>query len=231
MSEPDVSSACRAVRVLLADDHDILRQGLKLLLSLQPEIDVVGEARTGRETLKQTLELRPEVVVLDISMPDMDGLEACRQIRVQAPATAVLMLTMHENEDYFLQALHAGAAGYLVKRAAPPDLQMAILAVARGGVFLYPGLARVLLNAYAALSPGTPSVASTDQLHLLSARELEVLTLVARGYTNREIAEQLVLSVKTVQAHRASAMARLGLENVAHLVRFAMRSGLLPSDI
>jgi len=230
MPEPPVSCASSAVRVLLADDHEILRQGLKLLLSLQPEIDVVGEARTGRETVTQTLQLLPEVVVLDISMPDMDGLEACRQIRLQAPATGVLVLTMHESEDYFLQALRAGAAGYLVKRAAPPDLQMAILAVARGGVFLAPGLAPVLLKA----SARTPSAASEDlagQLRALSRRELEVLTLVARGYTNREIAEQLVLSVKTVQAHRASAMTRLGLENVTHLVRFAMRSGLLPSDI
>jgi DNA-binding NarL/FixJ family response regulator len=234
MPEPQSSRVCPAVRVLLADDHDILRQGLKLLLSLQPEITVVGEARTGRETVAQTLHLQPEVVVLDISMPDMDGLEACRQIRARAPASGVLMLTMHESEDYFLQALRAGAAGYLVKRAAPPDVQMAIMAVARGEVFLYPGLARALVNAYTATSSGTSPAENRGlarQLRVLSARELEVLTLVARGYTNREIAEQLVLSIKTVQAHRASVMARLGLENVAHLVRFAMRSGLLPSDI
>lgn len=222
------------VRVLLADDHDILRQGLKMLLSLQPEIAVVGEARTGKETVAQALELCPDVVVLDISMPDMDGLEACRQIRVRPSAPGVLMLTMHESEEYFFQALRAGAAGYLVKKAAPPDVQMAILAVARGGAFLYPGLARALVNAYTATSPaaqpaGGERIAQT--LRVLSPRELEVLKLVARGYTNQEIAEQLVLSIKTVQAHRANVMAKLGLENIAHLVRFAVRSGLLPSDI
>ncbi|HEY1349782.1 MAG TPA: response regulator transcription factor [Ktedonobacteraceae bacterium] len=228
----DSQQSC--VRVLLADDHDILRQGLKMLLSLQPEIAVVGEARTGRETVTQALSLRPDVVVLDISMPDIDGLEACRQIRARAPAPGVLMLTMHESEEFFFQALRAGAAGYLVKKAAPPDVQMAILAVARGGAFLYPGLARALVNAYTAVSPaaqpaGAERIAQT--LRVLSPRELEVLKLVARGYTNQEIAEQLVLSIKTVQAHRANVMAKLGLENIAHLVRFAVRSGLLPSDI
>lgn len=232
MSDLQLSAARPCVRVLLADDHEILRQGLKMLLSLQPEIAVVGEARTGRETVARTLELHPDVVVLDISMPDMDGLEACRQIRAHLPAPGVLMLTMHESEDYFFQALRAGAAGYLVKRAAPPDVQMAILAVARGGAFLYPGLARALVNAYTATSPAPPeNERITDKLRVLSPRELEVLRLVAAGYTNQEIADQLVLSIKTVQAHRASVMAKLGLENIAHLVRFAVRSGLLPSDI
>lgn len=228
---PDLQQS--RVRVLLADDHRLLRQGLRMLLSLQPEIDVVGEARTGREAVEQALRLQPDVVVLDISMPDMDGLEACRRLRARTPAPGVLMLTMHESEDYFFQALRAGAAGYLVKRAAPPDVQMAILAVARGGAFLYPGLARALVQAYTAASPASSSGEKriAEQLRALSPRELEVLKLVAGGATSQEIAEQLVLSVKTVQAHRASVMAKLGLENIAHLVRFAVRSGLLPSDI
>ena len=235
MSDPQISPARAAIHVLLADDHDILRQGLKMLLGLQPEIEVVGEARTGRETVEQTLQLRPDVVVLDISMPDMDGLEACKQIRARAPATNVLILTMHESEEYFFQALRAGAAGYLVKKAAPPDLQMAILSVAQGGAFLYPGLARALVNAYTATPPASPRAAGRDEgvaeeLRVLSPRELEVLKLVAEGHTNQEIADQLVLSIKTVQAHRANVMAKLGLENITQLVRFAVRYGLLPSD-
>ncbi len=235
MSEPQISPGHASIHVLLADDHDILRQGLKMLLSLQPEIEVVGEARTGKETVEQTLELRPDVVVLDISMPDMDGLEACKQIRAHAPATNVLILTMHESEEYFFQALRAGAAGYLVKKAAPPDLQMAILSVAQGGAFLYPGLAKALINAYTATPPASPQATGkneeiAEELRVLSPRELEVLKLVAEGHTNQEIADQLVLSIKTVQAHRANVMAKLGLENITQLVRFAMRSGLLPSE-
>ena len=232
----------RPVRVLLADDHDMLRQGLKMLLSLQPEIAVVGEARTGREALALTMEHHPDVVVLDISMPDMDGLETCAQIRAKAAATSVLMLTMHENEAYFFQALRAGAAGYLVKKAAPGDLQAAILAVARGESFLSPGLARALIRAYtsAPASPDVSPVQATagslqrpvaEALRVLSPRELEVLKLVAAGHTNQEIADLLVISIKTVQAHRASVMEKLDLENITQLVRFAIRYGLLPPDL
>lgn len=222
-------------RVLLADDHDILRQGLKMLLSLQPEIEVVGEARTGREAIVQTQNLHPHVVVLDISMPDIDGLEACREIRKSAPATNVLILTMHESEGYFFQALHAGASGYLVKKAAPTDLHMAILSVAQGGAFLYPGLAKALIHAYTHL-PRTQSDSAepthkTEELRVLSPREMEVLKLVAEGYTNQEIADQLVLSIKTVQAHRANVMEKLGLENIAQLVRFAIRYNLLSPEL
>ncbi|MEO7020976.1 MAG: response regulator transcription factor [Ktedonobacteraceae bacterium] len=220
------------IRVVLADDHDILRQGLKMLLSLQLEIEVVGEARTGREAVAQTLKHHPQVVVLDISMPDMDGLEACKQIRAQAPTTNVLILTMHESEEYFFQALRAGAAGYLVKKAAPTDLHMAILAVARGEAFLYPGLAKALIRAYTNASFTQPlATGKGEQLRVLSPRELEVLKLVAEGHTNQEIADQLVLSIKTVQAHRANVMEKLGLENITQLVRFAIRYGLLPPDL
>src|SRR5947209_18523311 len=153
-AEPGATST---IRVLLADDHDILRQGLKMLLSLQQDMQVVGEARTGRQAVAMVQQLQPDVIVLDISMPDMDGLEACQQIRSQQPATQVLILTMHESEEYFLQALRMGAAGYLVKKAAPTELHMAITAVARGGVFLYPGLARALVRAYVAYPSATPA--------------------------------------------------------------------------
>ncbi|HEY3993770.1 MAG TPA: response regulator transcription factor [Ktedonobacteraceae bacterium] len=225
------------VRVVLADDHDILRQGLKMLLGLQADIEVVGEARTGREAIELAHRLQPHVVVLDISMPDIDGLEACARIREQTSTTNVLILTMHESEEYFLRALRVGAAGYLVKKAAPPDLHMAILAVAQGGAFLYPGLAKTLIRAYTASTSSSSSPAHGQReplaqgLRVLSPRELEILKLVAEGHTNQEIADQLVLSIKTVQAHRANVMEKLGLENITQLVRFAIRYGLLPLDL
>lgn len=221
-------------RVLLADDHDILRQGLKLLLSLQPEeIQVVGEARTGREAVELARALQPDVVVMDITMPDMDGLEACRIIHRELPAISVLMLTMHESEEYFLQALRAGAAGYLVKKAAPTELRLAITSVAQGGAFLYPGLAKALIRGYIENLSAVPPVSrdSAPALHALTPREMEVLKLVAEGYTNQEIADQLVLSIKTVQAHRANVMEKLGLQNVTHLVRFAVRAGLIADEL
>src|SRR6266568_9413119 len=234
------TGATQPIHVLLADDHDILRQGLKLLLSLQQEMQVVGEARTGREAVEMACNLKPDVVVMDISMADMDGLEACRRIRSQQPATQVLILTMHESEDYFLQALRMGAAGYLVKKAAPSDLQAAVRAVAHGGAFLYPGLAKALIRAYLAQPPGTtPSLERQDitkranlaqELRMLTPREVEVLKLVAEGHTNQEIADQLVLSIKTVQAHRANVMEKLGLNDITHLVRFAISHGLIPPE-
>lgn len=228
---PGESGSTSPIRVLLADDHDILRQGLKMLLSLQQEMQVVGEARTGQEAVEMAQELQPDVVVMDITMPEMDGLEACRIIHNQQPATQVLFLTMHESEEYFLQSLRMGAAGYLVKKAAPTELQMAISEVARGGAFLYPGLAKALIRAYVEdAAPASPVQASNlaQELQVLTQRELEVLRLVAEGRTNQEIADQLVLSIKTVQAHRANVMEKLGLHDITKLVRFAVRHGLIP---
>src|SRR5579883_1907303 len=229
------------IRVLLADDHDILRQGLKMLLSLQKDLQVVGEARTGREAVALAQELQPDVIVLDISMPDMDGLEACRRIRSEQPATQVLILTMHESEEYFLQALRMGAAGYLVKKAAPADLCAAVRTIAHGGAFLYPGLAKSLIRAYLAPSnttttpdrkyPGeTKHAAPMPPLDVLTPREMEVLKMVAEGYTNQEIADRLVLSIKTVQAHRANVMEKLGLHDITQLVRFALLHRLIPPE-
>jgi RNA polymerase sigma factor (sigma-70 family) len=237
---PDDSPTTVLIRVLLADDHDILRQGLKMLLSMQQEMQVVGEARTGREAVLLTQELKPDVVVMDISMPDMDGLEACLLIRSQQPSTQVMMLTMHESEEYFLQALRMGAAGYLVKKAAPSDLSMAINAIAQGGAFLYPGLAKALIRSYVT-SPVPASPASHDHktmntsslaqaLRVLTPREVEVLRLVAEGRTNQEIADQLTLSIKTVQTHRANVMEKLDLRDITHLVRFAVRHGLIAPE-
>ena len=233
----ETASSLQLIRVLLADDHDLLRQGLRLLLGLQPEIQVVGEARTGREAVAQVDRLRPHVVVMDISMPDMDGLEACCTIRAQNPTTQVLILTMHDSEGYFLRALRAGAAGYLVKKAAPTELQTAISAVAQGGVFLYPGLAKALVHAYLTQSSSSLTPAQGEEgpdlvqeLKALTPRELEIVTLVAEGYTNQAIADRLALSIKTVQSHRANVMEKLGLRDITQLVRFALRYGLIDAE-
>ncbi len=239
---PEVANSTSPICVLLADDHDILRQGLKLLLGLQQDIRIVGEARTGQEAVEMAQHLKPDVVVMDITMPEMDGLEACRLIREQQPATQVLILTMHESEEYFLQALRVGAVGYLVKKAAPSDLQAAVRTVAHGDAFLYPGLARALIRAYLAQPRATTSPSPLGQnrshaadlaqeLSVLTSRELEVLRLVAEGRTNQEIADQLSLSIKTVQAHRANIMAKLGLHDVTHLTRFALRHGLISTEL
>jgi DNA-binding NarL/FixJ family response regulator len=227
------------IRVLLADDHDILRQGVKLLLGLQQELHLVGEARTGQQAIELVAQLKPDVIVMDISMPDMDGLEACRMIRRDIPSTQVLMLTMHESEVYFLQALRAGAAGYLVKKAAPTELYTAIHAVACGGAFLSPDLAKILIRIYQnqTAPPSDTVVLSSSQeagskalapdLHILTPRELEVLVLVAEGKTNQAIATQLGISVKTVQAHRANLMKKLGLQDITQVVRFAVSQGII----
>lgn len=204
MSTEEVQKQASPIHVLLADDHDILRQGIKLLLEIQPDIEVVGEARTGREAIELTVHLKPDVAIIDISMAEMDGLEACQNIRRQQPTTQVLILTMHESEEYFLQALRMGATGYLVKKAAPTDLIAAVRTVAHGGAYLYPGLAKALVRAY--LTPiEQPTLPRTDQvqqrmsnstglvqaLRVLTPREMEVLKLVAEGHTNQEIADQL----------------------------------------
>jgi DNA-binding NarL/FixJ family response regulator len=237
---PDESVSSSIIHVLLVDDHDILRQGLKMLLSMQQGIKVVGEARTGQEAIVMAKELMPDVVVMDITMPNMDGLEACQLIRDQQPATQVLMLTMHESEEYFLQALRMGAAGYLVKKAAPSDLQMAISSIAQGGAFLYPGLAKALIRSYTASTTFETRTARDHKpantsnlaqaLQVLTPREIEILRLVAEGHTNQEIADQLTLSIKTVQAHRANVMEKLDLRDITHLVRFAVRHGLIPPE-
>jgi DNA-binding NarL/FixJ family response regulator len=238
---PASSDKNTLIRVLLADDHDILRQGLKLLFKTQADIHVIGEARTGKDAVALTRELQPNIVVMDISMPDMDGLEACRQIRLQQTEVQVLMLTMHESEEYFLQSLRMGAAGYLVKKAAPSELSQAVRTIAHGGAYLYPGLAKSLIRVFLTNSPSPQHVSDirlstgkeqelARELGILTPREMEVLKLVAEGHTNQEIANLLVLSIKTVQAHRANVMEKLELHDVTHLVRFAIRHGLIPSD-
>ncbi|GHO84794.1 response regulator transcription factor [Dictyobacter formicarum] len=241
MSEEN--AAREKIRILLADDHDLLRHGLKLLFEAQPDMLVVGEARNGREAIEQVSEQKPDVVVMDISMAEMDGLEACQRIRKLHPDIQVLILTMHESEEYFLQALRIGAAGYLVKKAAPTELSTAVRTLAQGGAYLYPGLAKALIRAYvsthdypqtrlSSLKTATKEKNASlgHALDVLTPREVEVLTYVAEGKTNQEIADMLVLSIKTVQAHRANVMDKLGLHDITQLVRFAIHHGLIPAE-
>jgi DNA-binding NarL/FixJ family response regulator len=232
------------IRILLADDHDILRDGLRALLEIPGDMQVVGEARTGREAVAEAERMRPDIVLMDISLPELDGVEACQRIRQQSPDVRVLFLTMHEAEEYFFRALRAGAAGYVIKRTAAADLLAAIRAVVRGESFLSPSIARALVEDYARQQSRqqariTHSVSSDegdnqytqgDAYDTLSSREREVLQLVGEGHTNQEIANMLRLSIKTIQSHRAAVMEKLGLRDVTHLVRYGVRRGIIDPE-
>ena len=225
------SGSAPAIRVLLVDDHDILRDGLRALLEIAGDIQVVGEARNGREAVSEALRLRPDVVLMDIALPELDGVEACRRICQQASEVRVLFLTMHESEEYFLRARRSGAAGFVIKRTASADLLSAVRSVARGETFLSPGLAGELLgNPRPTRSRACGAEEPEDAYSRLTSREREVLQLVGEGYSNQEIADKLVVSIKTVQAHRAAVMAKLGLRDVTHLVRYAVRRGLVDPE-
>ena len=224
------NSSVTPIRIILADDHEMLRQGLRLLLGLQQDMQVVGEARTGSEAVELVEQLVPDIVIMDISLPEMDGLEACAVIRQRQPSVHILVLTMHESEEYFLKALRMGAGGYLVKKAAPHELHAAVRAVAHGEVYLYPGLANALVRTYVTPSQSSSATNTTDERRSLTPREIEVLTMVAQGMTSQQIAAQLGISVKTVQAHRANLMEKLELRDVTQRVRFAIRTGLLPPE-
>ena len=215
------------IRVLIADDHTIMRQGLHALLGAQPDIQVVGEAGDGAEAVRLAYELRPTIVVMDITMPVMDGLTATRAIKRDAPEVHILTLTMHENDEYFFRALQAGASGYVLKQAAASDLIAAIRAVARGEVFLYPSIAKKLLSDYLRR---TQDGETLDVPEKLTSREHEVLAFIAGGLSNREIAERLVLSRSTVQTHYSHILEKLGLQNRIELIKYAMRHGLIDQD-
>jgi two-component system response regulator NreC len=214
------------IRVLLAEDHNVVREGLRLLLNAQPDITVVGEATNGSQAVTLARETCPDVVVLDISMPELDGLQATRLIRADCPHVQVLILTMHESDSYFFRAVEAGASGYLLKRAASEDLINAVRAVAHGEAFFYPSLARKLLDGYLQHGQARPPAGPTEYEEL-SEREREVMFLLVRGLTNQEIAEKLVVSGSTVQTHRSHILQKLGLETTVDLVRYAIRHGLI----
>ena len=210
------------VRILLADDHAMLRDGVRMILESHPGFEVVGTASDGIEAVELARSLRPDIAVLDVAMPDLNGLDATREIRAACPGTEVVILSMHENEDYLREALRAGAAGYVLKRAAAKELVGAIQAVKRGESYLDPALTRTLIEDY--VRKVDRSDASADAL---TDRELEVLRLVAEGLTNRQIALELNISIKTVQSHRANLMDKLDLHDRTELVRYAIRRGLI----
>lgn len=214
----------KKIRVLLADDHTVFREGIRLLLETQGEFEVVAEAATGDEAVELTRSLRPDVVLMDIGMPGMNGLDATRLIREEDAEARVLILTMHGTDEYFFSALDAGAAGYLLKEAASSDLVSAIESVHRGGMFLYPSLAAKLVEEYFRRVGSGEERSTYDEL---TAREREVLQLIGEGLTNREIADRLSISPHTVQTHRVHIMNKLGLHNRAQLVSYAARLGLL----
>jgi two-component system response regulator NreC len=211
-------------RVLLADDHAVLRAGLRLLLDAQPDLKVVGEAGDGGEALTLAAQLQPDLILLDLTMPGLSGLEALPALRKAAPATRILILTMHDDEGYVRQALRHGAVGYVLKKAADAELISAVRAVLRGEVYVHPSLTRALLED---LLPAGAAHVPVDPWAALSEREQEVLRLVALGHTSAEIADRLSLSVKTVETYRARGMEKLGLRSRAALVQFALAHHLL----
>lgn len=215
------------IRVLIADDHAIVRAGIRLLLASQADFAVVGEATDGREALALAEQLGPDVVLMDIAMPDLNGLEATKELKKRHPGIHVLILTMYEDERYFFETLRSGASGYVVKGAQPQDLFAAIRAVAAGQAYLTPRVTRLLINDY--LQRVTRGE-EEESYGGLTEREREVLLLIAEGLTSRQIAERLFLSVHTVERHRANIMAKLNLHTRADLIKYAIRKGLIPAE-
>jgi len=218
------------IRLLVADDHPVVRAGLRMLLAAQPDMEVVGEAVDGDAAVARALQLEPDVVVMDLAMGGTDGLAATREIVNRLPHTKVVVLTMHDNEEYLRQALDAGATGYVLKEAVDTEIAVAIRVVQRGEVFLYPSFTRVLLGDLIQVEEADDR-SEQDGYELLSEREKEVLRLVALGDTNREIAERLFLSVRTVETYRARLMEKLNLKSRGELVRYALRKGLRPDEV
>jgi two-component system response regulator NreC len=212
-------------RILIADDHGVIRAGLRALLSGIPEIEVVGEAVDGRDTLKKAIQLKPNIVIMDLSMPEMGGLEATGRLGQIAPDVRVLILTVHEDESLLKEVVRAGAAGYIIKRAVEDELIHAIRVVARGDMYVHPSMTRALFSTAPARTESRSSEVET-----LTAREIEVLRLLAKGYTNRQIAEELGISPRTAEGHRANLSGKLGLRSRVELVEYAQQHGLLKSN-
>jgi DNA-binding NarL/FixJ family response regulator len=209
------------IRVLLVDDHMVVRIGLRALINSEPDMEVVGEAGNGLEAIAQAHALAPDVIVMDISMPELDGLEATRRIRRECPASQVLILTVHAQEKYLFPVLRAGGAGYVLKSTVDTELLDAIRTVAQGGAFLYPSATRMLLEDYLQHQTGQ------DGYESLSEREREVLKLIALGHTAKEVADKLALSSKTVETYRTRIMEKLNLHSRVDLVQYALARGLL----
>lgn len=214
----------RPIRILLADDHAILRDGIRALLSDETDLQVVGEAENGRQALEQARALRPDIVIMDIGMPLLSGLEATTQIRRDVPEARVLILTMHQNEEYLARVLAAGASGYVLKDVAGRELVSAIRQVAGGEAFFSPSMTKTLTSLYL---HSLEAERTHDPYSDLTIREREVLQLVAEGFTNHQIAEMLKLSIKTVKTHRLHLMQKLDLHDRTELVKYAFQKGII----
>jgi DNA-binding NarL/FixJ family response regulator len=209
----------KRIRILLADDHAVVRQGFRMILGAQPDMEIVGEAGNGREAVELAERLKPEVVVMDVSMPELNGIEATRRLAASTPHTRVLALSMHKDSVYVREILRAGARGYLLKDSVAADLVSAVRAVASGEGYLSPQVSNAVLDDYRRHV--------TNPIDMLTSREREVLQMLAEGKTNKEIASVLNLSAYTVEAHRGRVMEKLNVHTIADLVRFAVRNGLV----
>jgi two-component system response regulator NreC len=214
----------KKIRVLLADDHTLMRRGLRLIVEQQPDLVVVGEAEDGRQAVALSASLKPDVAVLDIGMPNLNGIEAAKQITDGKSGAAIIILSMHADESYILRALKAGARGYLLKDSAESDLVRAIRSVAEGKSFFSPAVSKVLLEDYVKKMQRT---GSEDSYDLLTPREREILQLIAEGKSNKDVANLLNLSVYTVETHRANLMEKLKLKSVPELTLYAVRKGII----
>ncbi|MBL8094852.1 MAG: response regulator transcription factor [Anaerolineales bacterium] len=212
------------IRLLLVDDHAIVRTGLRMLLENEPDCEIVGEAGTAQAAVTLADQLKPDVILMDIGLPDLTGIEATRRIKAARPEVAVVALTIHEDEEYFFKMLHVGASGYVPKRAAPDELLSAVRSAAAGEVYIYPTMAKLLVHEYI----NYRRAGSADNVvNSLSERESEVLAYVAEGVSTRDIAEALGISPKTVERHRENIMRELGLHSRAELVKYAIRHGII----
>jgi len=213
----------KPIRVVIADDHVIMREGVALILNNLPEFEVVGQAVNGRQAVEMIEAAQPDIALLDISMPELGGIDAVKLIRECCPQTKALMLTMHDDDAIFFEAIQAGAAGYVLKGSRPTELIEALKAVDKGDVYLSPPMTRKLVNSFLSSADNQ----ETSRMELLTNREVEVMQLLAQGLTNRKVAQELVISPSTVQTHRTHIMEKLQLNNRAELVRYAMRHDLI----
>jgi two-component system response regulator NreC len=211
------------IRLLLVDDHAVVRSGLKMLLENEHDVEIIGEASSASEAIEATLRLKPNLILMDIGLPDLSGIDATREIKKRVPDVSIVALTIHEDEEYFFRMLEAGASGYVPKRAAPEELITAIRAAANGQVYLYPSLAKLLVRDFLDGGRAPDEQTSSD----LTDREQEVLTYLAEGASNEEIAVSLVISPKTVARHRENIMRKLNLHSRSELVRYAIRKGII----